>query len=144
MSLLNTLALKQVEKRRMGRGPGSGRGKTAGRGTKGQKSRTGFNLPRRFEGGQNSLIGRLPKKKGFQTNKVKNITLRIGALAKFNAGDIVSPKSLYKNKLISDVNRQVKIVDGGDKVKGLRFQGLQLSKSIAQFYAKSPAQKADK
>jgi len=59
--------------KRVGRGPSSGSGKTAGRGTKGQKSRTGGNIPTHFEGGQTPLIKRIPKKKGFRAPKRSKI-----------------------------------------------------------------------
>jgi len=55
--------------KRVGRGPGSGSGKTSGRGTKGQKSRTGGSIPKRFEGGQTPLVKRIPKRKGFKAIK---------------------------------------------------------------------------
>lgn len=59
--------------KRVGRGPGSGSGKTAGRGTKGQKSRTGGSIPIHFEGGQTPLVKRIPKKKGFRALKRSKI-----------------------------------------------------------------------
>jgi len=55
--------------KRAGRGPSSGSGKTAGRGTKGQKARTGGSIPKHFEGGQTPLVKRIPKKKGFKSIK---------------------------------------------------------------------------
>src|SRR4030042_4826483 len=55
--------------RRVGRGSGSGRGTTSGRGTKGQKARTGGNIPARFEGGQMPLMQRIPKRRGFRRPK---------------------------------------------------------------------------
>lgn len=55
------------DSKRVGRGPGSGMGKTSGRGTKGQKSRTGGSIPAHFEGGQTPLVKRIPKKKGFKS-----------------------------------------------------------------------------
>lgn len=72
--MINLSELPKTETRkakRVGRGVGSGKGKTAGRGTKGQKSRSGYNIPLRFEGGQTPLVQRLPKKKGFKSLRQK-------------------------------------------------------------------------
>ena len=83
------------KKKRVGRGPGSGLGKTSGRGNKGQKSRSGYSRKRGFEGGQMPLHRRLPKR-GF-TNIFKKDWIEI-SLAKieenFQAGDVVTPEIL--------------------------------------------------
>ena len=65
---------KSKIKKRVGRGISSGQGKTAGRGTKGQRSRSGFNIPKRFEGGQTPYLRRMPKLKGriAQTGRIEN------------------------------------------------------------------------
>src|SRR4029078_12772003 len=88
-------------KKRVGRGPGSGSGKTAARGSKGQKSRSGYSSRPGFEGGQMPLQRRLPKR-GF-TNTFKKEWLEI-SLAKiessFNAGDEVTPEILHSRGLI--------------------------------------------
>jgi len=65
-----TKSLYNSTKKRVGRGVGTGKGKTSGRGTKGQKSRTGYKIPRLFEGGQTSIIARLPKAKGFSSSRI--------------------------------------------------------------------------
>ena len=82
-------------KKRVGRGPGSGHGKTAARGEKGQKSRSGFSRMRGFEGGQMPLHRRMPKR-GF-TNAVfkkKHSTINVSDLAKFEKGSKVGPQEL--------------------------------------------------
>src|SRR5512144_1456505 len=88
-------------KKRVGRGPGSGHGKTAGRGHKGQKSRSGYASRPGFEGGQMPLQRRLPKR-GF-TNIFKKQWIEISLAkieASFNAGDEVTPELLHERGLI--------------------------------------------
>ncbi len=93
------------KKKRVGRGPGSGLGKTAGRGHKGQKSRSGYSSKIGFEGGQMPLQRRLPKR-GF-TNIFKKKWLEI-SLAKleenFDAGDEITPEVLHERGLIKKRN----------------------------------------
>ena len=101
--------------KRVGRGIAAGQGKTAGRGTKGQKSRTGANsnIPRTFVGGGTPLVQRLPKLKGFTSHRVKPLTLNVARLsAHFEAGSIISLAALAEKNLISaeDLKTGVKIV----------------------------------
>lgn len=102
---------------RLGLGHGSGRGKTAGRGTKGQNARSGVSLT--FEGGALSLIKRLPFRRGKGRNKVfknKPVVLNTSALNSFAKGDVVDLKSVVAKKLIieSDALRYgVKILGDG-------------------------------
>lgn len=104
-------------KNRVGRGIAAGQGKTAGRGTKGQKSRSGYNLPRKFEGGQTPLILRLPKIRGFKkTNKPQIVVIDRTLINKhFKDGDVVSPTSLLEKKLITNAGAPIKIL-GSTKV----------------------------
>ena len=130
MSLIPAIEIKRSRASRVGRGISAGQGKTAGRGTKGQKSRTGYNLPRRFEGGQTSLISRLPKRKGFRGASESIITVSTKQLDNFKTGDIVSPKTLFSAGIINSVKDQVKVVGGELKNKKLRFHNVSLSKSM--------------
>lgn len=138
MSLINffNLTKKDTAKKRVGRGTGSGKGKTAGRGTKGQKSRSGYNIPRRFEGGQNSLISRLPKSKGYKNRPRKNkpIAIRIDKLAKiFFPGEIITKKNLALKKIISFRRQRVKIIGGtakNNQPDGLIIKGIRTSRSL--------------
>ncbi len=130
MSLFNPVAISGAKKNRVGRGIAAGQGKTAGRGTKGQKSRTGFNIPRRFEGGQNSLISRLPKKKGVQDERIKPVTVSTNKLKNFTMGEIVSPKTLSEKGIIDSSKEKVKIVSGTFNASGLRFRNIKLSKTV--------------
>src|SRR5262244_2779609 len=88
-------------KKRLGRGPGSGQGKTAGRGHKGQKSRSGYSSRPGFEGGQMPLQRRLPKR-GF-TNIFKKQWIEISLAkieANFNAGDRITPELMAERGII--------------------------------------------
>src|SRR5258708_792234 len=100
--------------KRIGRGISAGQGKTAGRGTKGQKSRTGGAKGPYFEGGQLPLVRRLPFKRGF--NNIFRIDYQEVSVAKLaaaftKAGD-VTPEALVKAGLIKDVDKPIVILDG--------------------------------
>ena len=103
------------ERRRVGRGLGSGRGTTAGRGTKGQKARSGGQINPRFEGGQLPLVQRLPQKRGFHNrNRVEYAEMNVSALARFEAGSEVTPELLYSRRIIKDDRLPVKILGDGE------------------------------
>lgn len=112
--------------KRKGRGPGSGNGKTAGRGQKGQKARSGGNVHPRFEGGQMPLIRRIPKR-GFKSlNRVEYQIVNIRDLGKVD-GD-VAPESMKAAGLIRSLRKPVKIlgvgeVDGKVAVTAHAFSG---------------------
>jgi large subunit ribosomal protein L15 len=104
--------------RRLGRGHGSGRGKTAGRGTKGQKSRAGGGIPAWFEGGQTPLHVRTPKLHGFKNRfRVEYAPLNLGRLSEAAAGTLITPDVLRHDQLLRDQKTRpmpVKILGGGD------------------------------
>jgi len=113
--------------RRVGRGNGSGFGKTAGRGIKGQKSRAGGFHKVGFEGGQMPIQRRLPKR-GFRSlSKKFNAKIRTSELNKLNS-DIVDLLSLKKANIISEITLNAKIYLSGEIKKKLTIQGLTLSK----------------
>jgi large subunit ribosomal protein L15 len=118
------------KKKRVGRGPGSGLGKTAGRGNKGQKSRSGYSSKIGFEGGQMPLQRRLPKR-GF-TNIFKKEWLEI-SLAKieenFKAGDDVTPEILHERGLIKKAKHDVVILGNGEISKGLNISAHRFTKT---------------
>jgi large subunit ribosomal protein L15 len=86
--------------KRVGRGPGSGHGKTAGRGHKGRLSRSGGNSPPGYEGGQMPLQRRLPKRGFRRPEKVRYAVVKLGQLAAFPAGSTVGPEELRKHGLV--------------------------------------------
>lgn len=117
------------DKKRPGRGISAGGGKTAGRGTKGQKSRAGHNIPRQFEGGQSNLSLRLPKVRGFKGRDRKIVEISLDKLdKKFKNNDVVSTESLIKSGLIKK-GQTAKILANGELSKVLKIEGISISKS---------------
>ncbi|MGL4826441.1 MAG: 50S ribosomal protein L15 [Enterovibrio sp.] len=127
---LNTLAPAEGSKRgkkRLGRGIGSGLGKTGGRGHKGQKSRSGGSIRPGFEGGQMPLKQRLPKF-GFTSRKsLVAAEIRLGELAKVE-GDVISLETLKTASLITKDKRTVKIVLSGEIARSVTVKGLRVTK----------------
>jgi large subunit ribosomal protein L15 len=119
---LNELAPAPGAKRnrnRVGRGVGSGNGKTAGRGQKGQKSRSGFSQSPGWEGGQSRLIERLPKR-GFNRYRIPVQVVNLRELNRFAEGDTVSAETLHAKGVIRHENRPVKLLAKGTlEVKNL-------------------------
>lgn len=111
---LNIEANKQ--RRRVGRGIAAGRGKTAGRGTKGQGSRTGSKARPGFEGGQNPLMQRLPKLRGFKSHRTPAENVTVGQLERFG-GKTVDSEVLAAAGLISNAYVKVKLLSGGELTK---------------------------
>ncbi|MCL2708281.1 MAG: 50S ribosomal protein L15 [Defluviitaleaceae bacterium] len=117
---------------RRGRGHGSGNGKTAGRGHKGQKSRSGFGGKTGFEGGQMPLYRRLPKK-GFKCRNSKDIvSVNVSLLNVFNDGDEVTVETLKGKGLISNPRDGVKILGDGDLKKKLIVRIHHFSKAAVE------------
>ena len=102
-------------RKRVGRGNGSGHGTYSGRGCKGQKSRAGYKMRPGFEGGQLPLIKRLPRKRGF-TNifRTEYSTVNIEQLARFDAGSEITPEMLVASGIIKSLKKPVKILANGD------------------------------
>ena len=108
-------------RKRVGRGPASGNGKTAGRGMNGQKSRAGGGKGDGFEGGQTPLARRLPKLPGFRNfNRVEYVPVNVSRLdAKFNAGDLVDADTLYAAGIIKNTTDPIKVLGDGEITKAL-------------------------
>jgi large subunit ribosomal protein L15 len=100
-------------KLRVGRGIAAGRGKTAGRGTKGQGSRTGSSARPGFEGGQNPLMQRLPKLRGFKSHKVKQDNVFTSDLEQFK-GKVVDNDALAQAGLVANAYTSVKLLKRGE------------------------------
>jgi large subunit ribosomal protein L15 len=119
--------------RRLGRGHGSGRGKTAGRGTKGQKSRAGGGIPAWFEGGQTPLHIRTPKLHGFKNRfRVEYAPLNLGRLAEATAGTLITPDVLRHDQLLRDQKTRpmpVKILGGGEAPRGVTIHAHAFTRS---------------
>lgn len=110
------------KKKRVGRGPGSGLGKTAGRGNKGQKSRSGYSSKVGFEGGQMPLQRRLPKRGFTNIFRKEWIEVSISAIEEnFEANTEVTPELLHERGLIKKAKRDVVVLGNGDLTKALRI-----------------------
>lgn len=121
--------VKNRNKKRLGRGYSSGRGKTSGRGAKGQKARTGYKIPLRFEGGQMPLIQRLPKKRGFKSRFKPIITVDAEKISEiYKTHEVVSPRSLAKKGIITNKNNLVKILNAKKLSEDLKIAGCLVSK----------------
>jgi len=121
------------KKKRVGRGPGSGLGKTAGRGHKGQKSRSGYSSRPGFEGGQMPLQRRLPKR-GF-TNIFKKQWVEISLAkidANFSAGYEVTPEILHERGLIKKAKHDLVILGNGEVSKALKISSHRFTKTAKE------------
>jgi len=113
MTKLNNTVSVKIKKMRVGRGIGSGKGKTSGRGVKGQKSRSGVAI-KSFEGGQMPLYRRVPKLKHFEIINQKNFSIiNLEKLNNFKDNDIVNLDSLVKKGLIFKPKFPLKILGNG-------------------------------
>jgi len=118
-------------KKRVGRGPGSGMGKTATRGEKGQKARSGASIPAWFQGGQTPLYRRVPKR-GFNNAQFRTefATINLSDLNKFfNDGDVVSPELLKEKGIIKKQLNGVKVLGNGELEKKLTIKANRFSSS---------------
>lgn len=124
----NTLA--KHERRRVGRGMGSGLGKTSGRGEKGQKARSGVSIKATFEGGQLPLYRRLPKR-GFSNSdfKIKYATINVSDLENFGDGTVVTPELLKECGILKNQLDGVKVLGDGEITKKLTVKAHKFSKT---------------
>ena len=116
------------ERKRVGRGPGSGLGKTSGRGEKGQKSRSGFSHREGFEGGQMPLHRRVPKR-GFTNARFKKefAEINLERLEVFDAGAIITPEVLVKRGMIKNLRDGLKVLAKGTVTKALTVRAHRFS-----------------
>jgi len=126
---LNTLqpaAGSKKNSKRVGRGIGSGTGKTCGRGHKGQKSRSGGFSKVGFEGGQMPLQRRLPKV-GFASRSFKlSAEVRLDELAKIDA-DVIDIAELIKANIVSAITQKAKVIDSGALSKAVQLKGIKVT-----------------
>lgn len=114
-----------TKKTRVGRGIGSGLGKTAGRGQKGQKSREGDPKEPWFEGGQTPIYRRLPKRGFNNPFSIRYQEVNLNRInEKFDDGEVVNKQTLYERKLIRSLRKPVKILAKGNLSKKLVFEGI--------------------
>ena len=112
---------KQSDAFRRGRGHGSGNGKTAGKGHKGQKARSGAPRPG-FEGGQMPLYRRIPKRGFTNINSKEIVAINVDKLEKFADGDVVTVEALLEKGIISNPKDGVKILGNGELTKKLNVK----------------------
>jgi large subunit ribosomal protein L15 len=118
---------------RVGRGIAAGKGKTAGRGQKGQGARGGKSKGQSFEGGQLSIVRRLPFKRGFNNIfRIEYQEVNVGKLAQLADGTVVTPLLLAEKRLIRDAEKPVVILGDGDLSKKLTVQTHRISKSAQE------------
>lgn len=127
-------------KKRVGRGVGSGLGKTAGRGQKGQKSRSGGGVRLGFEGGQTPLFRRLPKRGFTNIHKKEYILLNLDILEQFEEGSVVTPEFLREQGVITNAQLAkvqkgrvgIKVLGNGELTKKLTVHANKFSKSAQE------------
>jgi len=123
---------KKRKVKRVGRGPGSGHGKTSGKGHKGQKARSGGQVHRGFEGGQMPLQRRLPKR-GFHNIFRKEFAIvNLKDLVSYDASKEITPELLLEDRKISKIKNGIKILGEGDLSKPLKICAHKFSKEALQ------------
>jgi large subunit ribosomal protein L15 len=118
------------DRKRLGRGPGSGQGKTAGRGQKGAGARTGAKTRPHFEGGQMPLHRRIPKRGFTNIHRVEYQVVNLRDLDRFDGS--VTVESLRQAGLIGTLQRPVKVLGTGDLAKALKVEAHAFSKSAKE------------
>ena len=124
-------AVKKVTRTRVGRGVGSGLGKTSGKGHKGQKARSGGGVRRGFEGGQTPLYRRLPKR-GFKNIHEKNYTEVTLTMLNKTESTEVTAESLLKEGIIGKINDGIVILGTGSIEKSVTVKAKRFTKSAAE------------
>jgi len=129
---LKPAAGARTPRKRVGRGPGSGSGKTAARGHKGQKSRSGYSRMRGFEGGQMPLHRRIPKR-GFHNPFRKTFrTVNVERLNEFEAGSVVTPEALATAGLLRKGADDVKVLGNGELTVALTVRAHRFTRTAAE------------
>jgi large subunit ribosomal protein L15 len=120
-------------KKRLGRGPGTGLGKTSGRGEKGQKSRSGYSMKIGFEGGQMPLHRRLPKRGFTNIFKKKWIEVSLATLEKaFAENDEVTPELMHHRGIIKKAKHDIVVLGNGDVSKSLKVSAHRFTRSARE------------
>ena len=118
--------------KRIGRGTGSGLGKTSGKGHKGQNARSGGGVKAGFEGGQMPLQRRLPKRGFTPLQKKEYALVNLGQLETFESNSVVDSESLVQAGLVGKTKDGVKILGDGELTKALTVKAAKFSKSAQQ------------
>ena len=138
MKLHEMKPLQASQKRnRVGRGPGSGNGKTSGRGQKGQKARSGGGVRLGFEGGQTPLARRLPKRGFTNFNRVEYAIVNVEALNQFEDGTEITAALLLDKKVIRKELGGLKVLGNGELTKKLTVKATKFSQSAKEAIEKA-------
>jgi large subunit ribosomal protein L15 len=132
---LHTLSPKpgsRKDRKRVGRGPGSGNGKTAGRGHKGAGSRSGYKQKRNFEGGQMPLVRRLPKRGFTNIFRREFVIVNVGQLDRFPNGSEITPDLLLAERIVSTLGDGVKVLGDGTLKRKLKVKAHAFSKKAQE------------
>lgn len=125
-------------RKRIGRGQGSGTGKTAGKGHKGQNARSGGGVRLGFEGGQTPLARRLPKRGFTNFTRKEYATLNVELLERFENGTVVTPELLIENRIVrKELNAGIKVLGNGELTKKLTVKAHKFSKSAQELIEKA-------
>ncbi|TYS62472.1 50S ribosomal protein L15 [Sutcliffiella horikoshii] len=120
------------ERNRVGRGTGSGNGKTSGKGHKGQNARSGGGVRPGFEGGQTPLFQRLPKRGFTNINRKEYAIINLDALNRFDEGTEVTPELLLETGLVSKLNAGLKVLGNGSIEKKLTVRAHKFSSAAKE------------
>ena len=132
LSSLKPAAGSRKNRKRVGRGPGSGTGKTSARGENGQKSRSGYSRKRGFEGGQMPLKRRVPKRGFKNIFRTEYRTVNVDRLNELPAGSTVTPELLQKAGLLRKGHNPVKVLGNGELKVALTVQAHKYTGSAAE------------
>ncbi|MBQ8044551.1 MAG: 50S ribosomal protein L15 [Clostridia bacterium] len=125
-------AVKGKERNRVGRGIGSGNGKTAGKGHKGQKARTGGKIRRGFEGGQTPLYRRIPKRGFNNIFSIEYATINVSDLERFENGTVVNMELLLNEGIVRKELAGLKVLGNGNLTKKLTVEAKKFSASAKE------------
>lgn len=129
---LKPAAGSRKERKRLGRGAGSGQGKTAGKGHKGQKARSGGGVRPGFEGGQNPLYRRLPKRGFTNINRKEYAVINLDVLNRFEEGTVVTPELLKESGVIKNMKDGLKVLANGELNVKLTVKAHKFSSAAAE------------
>ena len=125
-------AVKGKERNRVGRGIGSGNGKTAGKGHKGQKARTGGKIRRGFEGGQTPLYRRIPKRGFNNIFSIEYATINVSDLERFENGTVVNMELLLNEGIVRKELAGLKVLGNGNLTKKLTVEAKKFSNAAKE------------
>lgn len=137
LNQLKPVAGARHARKRLGRGPGSGTGKTSGKGEKGQNARSGGGVRPGFEGGQLPLFQSIPKRGFNNVNRKEYAVVNLKDLNGFEAGEVVTPESLLGRNVIKKTLSGVKVLANGTLEKALTVKAHKFSKAAEEAIKKA-------